>query len=338
MRFSLSLMVWSGLGGGLATAGEEWRQVLAEDGVVGYSREVPGSDLLEFRSTVVMPARIELIGTILRDVEGLKRSGSSCKEARLIEKTDQNNYTFYVLYGFPTPLDDRDVVLRVSTAYDFALGRAISNLRAVDDPRVPPRKGTVRIRTFSAQFVIEYLGRDKTGIVYTMHADPGGHIPAFVVNYGNKRGLRDNVEDLRKAIRDPKYLKAAASSTDKDLVEGILADQRKMNEIVRNRLGDYIHDRQFVALLCEDGRVMTSLVRGDGRVGEILLHGWGSRDSKRHAVSELLKQWLASRTGDGAAIERIAGDRSLVDRLLSGQGGGTASLLAAVRALSPKGP
>jgi hypothetical protein len=299
---------------------------------------VPGSDVLEFRSTVVLPARIELIGTILRDVEGLKKPGSRCQEALLIEKTDQNNYVFYAHYGFPTPLDDRDVVLRVSTKYDFALGRAIANLQAVEDARVPRRPGIVRITSFSAQFIIEYLGREKTGIVYTMHADPGGHIPTFIINYGNKHGLRDNVDDLRKATRDPKYLKAAAGSSDKELVESIVHDQRKMYEIVKNRLGDYIRDRRFIGLVADDARVMTSLVRGDGRVGEILLHGFGSRGSQHQAVSELLKEWLASRTSDRAAIERIAGDDSLVDRLLSGQGDGTGALLAAVAALSPKGP
>jgi hypothetical protein len=182
------------------------------------------------------------------------------------------------------------------------------------------------------------LGRDKTGIVYTMHTDPGGHIPAFVVNYGNQHGLRDNVDDLRKATRDPKYLKAAAGSADKDLVESIVHDERKMNDIVTNRLGDYIHDRDFIALVTSDPPVMASLVRGDGRIGEIVLHGWGSRDSKRQSVVELLKGWLASRTQDRAAIQRIADDRSLVDRLLSGQGGGASALQVAVAALSRKGP
>jgi hypothetical protein len=338
MRFSLPLLLWTGLGGQPARATEDWHQVLAEDGVLGYSRAVAGSDVLEFRSTVVLPARIELVGTILRDVEGLKKPGSSCKEARFVENSDQNHYIFYAHYGFPIPLDDRDVVLRVSTTYDFAMGRAIATLQAVDDPRVPHRSGIVRITTFTAQFIIEYLGRDRTGIVYTMHADPGGHIPAFVVNYGNKHGLRDNVDDLRKATRDPKYLKAAAGSTDKALVESIVHDERKMTDIVTNRLGDYIHDRDFIALVTNDVRVMTSLVRGDGRVGEILLHGWGSRESKRQAVVELLKEWLASRTQDRAAIQRIADDRSLVDRLLSGQGGGAATLQAAVAALPTKGP
>jgi hypothetical protein len=338
MRISLSLLLWTGLGGQPARATEEWHQVLAEEGIFGYARAVPGSDVLEFRSTVVLPARIELVGAILRDVEGLKRPGSRCKESRIVERSDQNHYVFYAHYEFPTPLDDRDVVMRVSTTYDFAMGRAIANLQAVDEPRVPRRPGIVRITTFTAQFVIEYLGREKTGIVYTMHADPGGHIPTFVVNYGNKHGLRDNVDDLRKATRDPKYLKAAADSSDRELVESIVREQRKMNEIVKNRLGDYIHDRDFIGLIADDARVMTSLVRGDGRIGEILLHGFGSRESKRQAVSELLKEWLASRTTDGGAIARIAEDRALVERLLSGQGGGTAALLAAVDALQSKGP
>jgi len=46
-----------------------WQQFLDENGVKGYARTVSGSDILEVRSTMVLPARIEVVDAVLRDVE-----------------------------------------------------------------------------------------------------------------------------------------------------------------------------------------------------------------------------------------------------------------------------
>jgi hypothetical protein len=322
-------------GGHAAWAASEWTKVLDEGGLKGYSRSVPGSDLLEFRSTMVIPARIELVGEILRDVQGLKRSSSRCKEVRMLEVKDRNNYTFYVAYGFPATMDDRDVVIRVTTTYDLRLGRAISELAAIDSPLMPPRKGFLRIRQLTAQFVFEYLGREKTGIVYTSRTDPGGHIPDFLINYSNKRSLRESAADLRAATLDPKYQKAAAASKDSELVERILAEPGAMDAIIRNRLAEFIRDGDFVAQLADDAAIMTSLKSGEGGVGEILLHGWGGAESKRHAVAELLRRYLGTHGTEASTVARLAGDRSLLDRLVSGQGGGAATVKAALAKAAP---
>jgi hypothetical protein len=326
----LLLALLLGLPSRVSMAASEWRKVLDENGVKGYARSVPGSDILEFRSTLVIPARIELIAEILRDVQGLKRGSSRCREVRILEMRDRNHYTFYVAYDLPVPMDDRDVVIRVSTTYDLALGRAVCELAAVDSPLMPPRQGYRRIKDLRAQFVFEYLGREKTGIVYTSRTDPGGHIPDFLVNYSNKKSLRESAADLRKATADPKYRKAAATSPDRELVERILADPTKMDAIVRNRLAEFIHDRDFVALLAEEPVIKRALQTGDDRVGEILLHGWGSRDSRRQAVSVLLQQLLSRRGLDQPSIARLASDAPLLDQLLAGQGGGAARIKAAL--------
>ena len=320
-RLVLPLLLGGALSVHAGASVGDWTPVLNEKGIKGYSRSVAGSDILEFRSTVVIPARIELIGEILRDVEGLKRTSKSCQEVRIIEYQDRNNYTFYVAYSFPFPLTDRDVVIKVTTTYDFALGRALSDLRAVATPKLPPRKGYVRITDMRAQFVFEYLGRERTGIVYTSRTDPGGHIPDFLVNYSNKRALLSSAEDLRAATLKPEYQKAAATSQDHALVEGILKDPQAMGRIARNRLAEFIHDAGFVALLAGDPGVMAALLSGEGGVGETLLHGWGSRGSQRRAVAELLRRFLGGRGVAAAIVEAVAGDQRLLDRLLSGQGG-----------------
>jgi len=301
---------------GAALAGE-WRQFLDEEGVRGYSRAVDGSDIVELRSTIVVPAKIEVVGAVLRDVEGLKRPGTTCTEARFIEKRDHNSYTFYLAYDFPWPLSDRDVVIEVITRYHIDKGRVVSDLRAVEHPEVPAREGYVRIKDLRSQFVIEFLSRDRTGVVFTTRVDPAGQLPAFLINVSSKGSLRDNATDLRLAVRASEYIEAAAASTDTELVERVTGDPAEMRRIFGNRLGELIGDRALVERLLADRRVFEALTRGSGEVGAIIMHGWGARESKAEAVRVLLRQYLGARLADRAVVERFVSDPQLIDRILA---------------------
>jgi len=311
----------------------EWEQVLSEAGVRGYARQRAGTDLLEFRSTAVIPASIDVVGVVLRDVEGLKRSSKSCLEARILSQKDRNDYTFYVAYGMPIPFTNRDVVIHATTTYDVMKGRAICELRALPVSQAPPRDGFVRITDLRAQFIIEYLGPAQTGIVYTSRVDPGGHIPDFLINYTSKHSIYSSVIDLRRASQDPKHSQAAQISPDHELVAQITHDPAQMKTIVQNRLGEYIPERELTRLLAEDPGVFQALVNGEGSIGEILLHGWGSRESQRMAVSALLRRLLATRIQDPARLQKMVEDPLLLDRILAGRGGA-----AAVRALLQREP
>ena len=304
---------------GAAQAGE-WEQVLDDDDVKGYSREVEGSRILEFRSTLLVDAPIELVGEILRDVEGLKRASDACTEARIIRQRDRNHYTFYVAYSYPAPIADRDVVVEVSTRYDLATGRAIADLKAVQEPLMPVREGVIRITDFRAQFIIEYISRQKTGVVYTSRLDPAGSIPAFLVNFMSKRALRQGGDDLRAAAHEQKYLARAKDSPDFELVASIVGDEGRVREIIRNRLRELVRDEGFVDLLMADPAITSELANGAREVGEILLNGFGARESKRQAVSVLLRRLLRTKSNDAAVIARLAADAAILDSLLAGDG------------------
>ncbi len=299
----------------------EWEQFLNEDGVSGYFRSVAGSRVLELRSVVVVDARIEVVGAVLRDVEALKRPGSSCYEARVLEKRDRNHYSFYAAYSVPGPFHDRVAVVSVANRYDLERGRVTADLRGVPAPTLSLPGRAVLIPDFEAQFVIEYLSRERTGVVYTSRIDPGGNIPAFLANYSARETLLENAQLLRRAVHDPEYVKAAAASPDAALAETLVGDRVSVGRILVNRLREVIPDEALVARLAAEPAVLESFVRGDGKVGAVLLLGWGSADSKREAVAMLLRTLLAARSADPAAVDRFVASRTLLDKILSGKGG-----------------
>jgi hypothetical protein len=306
---------------GSSTAAGEWTQVLDEDGVSGYAREVPGSRVLEFRSVVVVDARIEVVGAVLRDVEGLRREGSSCTEARVLSRDDRDHYTFLVAYALPWPFQDRVAAVRVSNAYDLDHGRVIADLRAVGAPSVHAPEASVWIRDFEARFVVEYLSRERTGVVFTSRVDPAGNIPAFLANRAARSSLLDDARALREAVRKPKHLAAGAASPDAELAERLVHDPAAVHRIVANRLGELFPEQALVTRIAAEPRIRESFLRGDGAASAVLLRGWGSPESRREAVRLLLREYLRARSADAAAVDRFVLRRELLDDVLAGRGG-----------------
>ena len=295
-----------------------WVTLSDEENVKGYSRTVDGSNILEYRSTIVVDSKIEIVGAVLRNVNGLKEDNKNCIELRFLEKKDNNNYTFYIAYSYSGPIANRDIIVKVTTRYDLKRGRVISDLTAVSEPLVPYKKGFVRITDYRAQFVIEYINREKTGVIFTSRMNPGGSIPAFIVNYMGKRAIFSGAADLREAVKKQKYIDAANGSKDVQIVESVVGNRDKMRTILRNRLGEYIRDDELVKIMTANNVMYDKLCRGDGEVNEIILHGWGSYESRRRAVDVLLSQYLRLFINDGKKVEDMIRSNDLVTKALAG--------------------
>jgi hypothetical protein len=302
-----------------ASAGE-WKLIVDQDRISGYTRPVPGSRVLEVRSIAVVDAPIEVVGAVFRDIEGLKRPGSPCYESRYLEVPDRDHFTFYAAFSMPLPFHDRVVVVSVENRYDLERGRVISDRKAVANPSVVVPSQSVLIREMQGHLIVEYLGREKTGVIDTSRVDPAGNIPAFIVNTAARRSVVDGTRDLRKAVLMPEYRKAAESSPDRALADQLVANRAGMERVFANRLSELIGDRALVARLAAEPALLRSFQSGDGQVGEVLLRTWGSDAKRKEGIALLLRSLLAAHGAGPAAINRFLTD-ALLEKILAGRGG-----------------
>jgi hypothetical protein len=74
----------------------------------------------------------------------------------------------------------------------------------------PEVEDIVRIRAFESSWEITPNNDGTVYIDYTAKTDPGGNIPAWIINLGIATGPVKTMEKLAEVVQDPKYQQAEA--------------------------------------------------------------------------------------------------------------------------------
>ncbi|HNR88010.1 MAG TPA: START domain-containing protein [Spirochaetota bacterium] len=202
----------------LAASGK-WKVVKQSDGITISTRPVEGSPVDEFRGVTTINARIEVIGEVLRDVPANVEWMADCKEARVISRKDKDNLVIYFVQGAPGPVSNRDFIVRVNTTKNYDKGVVIVNLKAIAEPLVPVNPKYIRITDLTGQYILQYIDRERTKVIYTVRANPGGSLPTWIANYASKDTPFKTLAGLRRQSAKAKYVELGNNSEDKKKIE-----------------------------------------------------------------------------------------------------------------------
>ena len=307
--------------GRVALCEEGWKLVMHKNGVDAYSRHVEGSAFMEVRAVTVIPASLDVLAQVLRDVPNHKKWRPFCKLSSVVRQPDPFTMIVYDVESMPWPLTDRDEVLRCEIIVDKEKARGVGRLTPAEDPDAPVRKDRVRVTDFYAHYILQYLGKDRTGLVFTTRVNPGGRLPAFLVNGFSKYYAYSQLLALKKSVKDPYYIEQAKKSLDRQIIEKALADKSQRKAVFFAILGEFIKDKGFIEMIVSDAQLFNETFQGgleSGDMGEILLYGWGSHKAKKQATASLLKEYLKLRTKDQGLVQKITTDDALLDAIVTG--------------------
>jgi hypothetical protein len=123
----------------------------------------------------------------------------SCKEAYSLEMEGKDIY--YILFDMPWPIEDRDIVQQSITLKDSVSGIAEIYTQALDSD-LPRKKRVVRVLENKIYWRLYPLRKNKTRILYYAIGNPGGKVPAWLMNMavtvGPKHTIRQLIAQLDK--------------------------------------------------------------------------------------------------------------------------------------------
>ncbi|WP_169577566.1 START domain-containing protein [Sinimarinibacterium sp. CAU 1509] len=187
-----SFQAWGG-------ASDVWRLDRNEDGIQVSSRLVEGSSVRAIRAEVDIKASFARTVALLLDASMRPRWDEICVEASVYAQVSDVEDLIYVHNALPWPVNDRDMVMRRTWA--IAADGSSAQIRATAENGVLPKvAGRVRVDQADGVWTVVRTGESSVRVSTEIHVDPGGPVPAWLMNSLSVQGPYNALRNIRQLL------------------------------------------------------------------------------------------------------------------------------------------
>lgn len=181
-------------------AQEDW--VLSSDGkdIKTYYRESAESDIKELKIITSIEAPAILVFELLNDIDLYDDWVYRTSEAKLVQYYNNRSLQYYAVVDFPWPFDDREMYIKSSYTISPDQKSISTNSMAVPRKDIESREDHVRITDMVLGWDLEEDEQGVTHVTYVLRSDPGGSIPAWMVNLALEAGPTQTMNNLRDLV------------------------------------------------------------------------------------------------------------------------------------------
>ncbi|HSZ87603.1 MAG TPA: START domain-containing protein [Puia sp.] len=193
-----------------ANAQNDWRLKKEQSGIKIYMRTNEHSSFNEIKVEMTIQAKPSWLVALLLDVPNHSHWVYNVKTSYVLKKMADNELYFYEVVDSPFPASDRDLVVHLKITQDSAT--KIMNISAINIPNyIPAKKGIVRVPVSNESWKVIPINTNSLRIEYYLEIDPGGSIPAWLLNNFAEKGPYESFRHLQEQVDNPKYKNAAVS-------------------------------------------------------------------------------------------------------------------------------
>lgn len=183
-----------------------WEPLFEDEGIKVWKKEIEGSDFVAFRGRGLIKAPIQKVAAVIRDADRETEWMENCVDAKTVRFLSATDAIVYHRTGSPVPLiSDRDVVLDSRTTVLPAERTVWIRFKAIEDPAVPKKDGVVRMPVLQGHWRLRQIGAYSTELEYQVQADPGGALPAWLVNLVSRKLPFHTVRRMRSQVSKGGY-------------------------------------------------------------------------------------------------------------------------------------
>ena len=185
-----------------------WKLTTEEEGIKIYTSQIADSKVKAVKVECELNATQSQLVAVLMDVNKTDEWIYHTKSCRLIKQVSPSELYYYSEVSLPWPAENRDFVAHLTVSQNPVTKVVVINAPSAAGV-VPEKKGIVRIANSTGKWIITPHGPAHVKIEYTLHADPGGNIPAWIVNMFVTDGPLQIFKKLKIQVQKPAYKNAA---------------------------------------------------------------------------------------------------------------------------------
>ncbi|MDB4919974.1 START domain-containing protein [Mucilaginibacter sp.] len=189
------------------SAQTEWKLKNEKNGIKVYTSEVTGSKFKAIKVDCELRATLSQIVKVLLDIKGCPEWLYHTKLCVLIKQVSPSELYYYSEISIPWPAQNRDFVAHLKV-YQNAETKVVTIHGPAVPGFVPVKDGIVRVQSSKGLWIITPLTNNRIKVVYTLQLDPGGNIPAWLVNLFAAEGPMKSFQGLLLQLKKPAYQNA----------------------------------------------------------------------------------------------------------------------------------
>ena len=182
----------------------EWELAKDKDGIKVYTRELTDSRIKEFRAESEVISSLSAVVALMVDIESIPAWVEEAERSRLLDKISDQQLFYHLEINVPFPFDNRDMIQQL-TIHQNKVSKALTFELKNYPEYIPSDENKVRMPKADGFWKFTPLGNGKLSIYFQYLNDPGGGIPAWLVNSFIVKSPFNSVTNLIKQVKLNQY-------------------------------------------------------------------------------------------------------------------------------------
>lgn len=158
-----------------------WQLVKDKDAIKVYTAEAASGSLKYIKVEADLNGTIKNFNAVIRDVPNQTRWVYKTKRSYIIRANSENDLLYYNETTLPWPMSNRDAAIHMKIMED-TLHHELFVTTVGEAAAIPETDKLVRVPRFLGNWSVRNAGAGKIHVHYFLYIDPGGTIPAWVIN------------------------------------------------------------------------------------------------------------------------------------------------------------
>ncbi len=179
---------------------QKWEFIKEKEGIKIYTRKETGNNLKSFSGIMDVRCDFETVCNLIGNVKNVDWWDKNLREIRVLLYEKDKHIQYYLVYGAPWPVTDRDLCVDATVSTDPATGaRTIYSVPLLNT--IPENPDYVRITEYWQKWTMQDMKNGKIHLVLEGYVDPAGSVPDWIYNMvitdtplKIMRGIKERVE------------------------------------------------------------------------------------------------------------------------------------------------
>lgn len=179
---------------------KDWSLVKNSSWIQIYQSDMEHSGYKRVKVECTLDGTFDKLLQVLNNVNNHKNWIYNTRNAYVIKRISPNEYYYYTETALPWPMQNRDAVVRIKIERD-PMNRYLKIVAVGEPDYLSCVNGKVRVPRSANTWYVTSPGPNKLDIVYVFEADPGGSVPAWLVNTFINKGPFESFRNLADELK-----------------------------------------------------------------------------------------------------------------------------------------